>query len=376
MVWHDDGTVKDDAAKDHAMYQRNNAGDALTFQESDEAMQQDHAAADVPTPATGTIPQAAETDLAAAQQEVPSESAALPAEHVTDLFPSEVSSAAKDQATVNVTTVGDVSATLSSSAEEMQDAVASKQHLQSSTDAQDQQAAILDTPAPALNRQQQLGSSTSTAQPSQQQAALPLDNGLGDAAAAIAAEKQPADGAQQQPSATNDVAASSGLTQEAVSTDAAMATTAPVSTDDDVGTPALNNSTNAAVDAAPSADAVAIPAAVPAPVSTTTGGDDSWKGTGKGPGLGQSQEFSGGPVSFTRPKYRHAPYNLPPAMGGGRFGGAAVGGSTWSPRGRSSPRGGMSSGPGRGFAEAPRWAVLQLTLPQFPSSKCQSVPLY
>ena len=76
-----------------------------------------------------------------------------------------------------------------------------------------------------------------------------------------------------------------------------------------------------------------------------------WKGTAKGPGLGESREFTGGPMNFERPKYRHTPYGPPPIRAGGRF--SPVGGRG-SPRGRDSPTGRAM---GRGFMEPPRLVV-------------------
>ena len=75
------------------------------------------------------------------------------------------------------------------------------------------------------------------------------------------------------------------------------------------------------------------------------------KGTAKGPGLGESREFTGGPMNFERPKYRHAPYGPPPIRAGGRFSPA---GGRGSPRGRDSPTGRSF---GRGFIEPPRLVV-------------------
>lgn len=87
------------------------------------------------------------------------------------------------------------------------------------------------------------------------------------------------------------------------------------------------------------------PTAAPATVQT----EAVWKGTAKGPGLGESREFTGGPMNFERPKYRHSPYGPPPIRAGGRFSPA---GGRGSPRGRDSPTGRGSFG--RGFNEPPR----------------------
>lgn len=85
-----------------------------------------------------------------------------------------------------------------------------------------------------------------------------------------------------------------------------------------------------------------------APATAQTEG--AWKGTAKGPGLGESREFTGGPLNFERPKYRHSPYGPPPIRAGGRFSPA---GGRGSPRGRDSPTGRSF---GRGFIEPPRSA--------------------
>ena len=76
-----------------------------------------------------------------------------------------------------------------------------------------------------------------------------------------------------------------------------------------------------------------------------------WKGTAKGPGLGESREFTGGPMNFERPKYRHSPYGPPPIRAAGRFSPA---GGRGSPRGRDSPTGRSF---GRGFIEPPRLII-------------------
>lgn len=83
----------------------------------------------------------------------------------------------------------------------------------------------------------------------------------------------------------------------------------------------------------------------------TAQNDAVWKGTAKGPGLGESREFTGGPMNFERPKYRHSPYGPPPIRAGGRF---APAGGRGSPRGRDSPTGRAM---GRGFMEPPRLVV-------------------
>ncbi len=87
-----------------------------------------------------------------------------------------------------------------------------------------------------------------------------------------------------------------------------------------------------------------------APLSAETAPDQppAWQGKAKGPGLGDSREFSGGPMNFERPKYRHSPYGLPSVRPGGRF--APEFGRS-SPRGRGSPTGRSF---GRGFSEPPR----------------------
>ncbi|KAL0033595.1 hypothetical protein WJX79_006378 [Trebouxia sp. C0005] len=77
-------------------------------------------------------------------------------------------------------------------------------------------------------------------------------------------------------------------------------------------------------------------------------------------GLGDSREFSGGPVNFERPKYRHSPYGLPPVRPSGRFA-PELGRS--SPRGRGSPTGRSF---GRGFSEPPRSSIMRPQYSQQP----------
>lgn len=90
------------------------------------------------------------------------------------------------------------------------------------------------------------------------------------------------------------------------------------------------------------------PETAPVTAPTTAQPGASWRGTAKGPGLGESREFTGGPMNFERPKYRHTPYGAPPIRAGGRFSPVPGRGS---PRGRDSPTGRSF---GRGFSEPPR----------------------
>ena len=89
---------------------------------------------------------------------------------------------------------------------------------------------------------------------------------------------------------------------------------------------------------------------------TTLDQQSAWQGKAKGPGLGDSREFSGGPMNFERPKYRHSPYGLPSVRPGGRF--APEFGRS-SPRGRGSPTGRSF---GRGFSEPSRQVMLCVAL--------------
>ncbi|KAL3147550.1 hypothetical protein ABBQ38_014603 [Trebouxia sp. C0009 RCD-2024] len=89
------------------------------------------------------------------------------------------------------------------------------------------------------------------------------------------------------------------------------------------------------------------------------------RGPAKGPGLGESREFTGGPMNFERPKYRHTPYGPPPIRAGGRF---LPAGGRGSPGGRDSPTGRPF---GRGFGEPPRASIMR---PQYRQQPPQHMP--
>ena len=121
-------------------------------------------------------------------------------------------------------------------------------------------------------------------------------------------------------------------------------------------TPMPDGSTDTALNSAPVRTAQQQDGDMPTPTASAepaVAQQGSWTGTSKGPGLGESREFTGGPINFERPKFRHAPYGPPPIRGAGRFEGGRS-----SPRGRSSPTGRSF---GRGFSEPPRSAQMHTT---------------
>lgn len=365
VVWHDDGTVKDDAAKEHTMYQRDNADSALTFKESADTVKAsilstDKAQPQIPVPATGTIPNADQASLAAAQEagttasDPATELAGAPASDHTAAVQADGS---QPSAQVARGTDSDAQEAVGVDAVDVQSNQAgSMTELEAAPSDQEadgiKQAAVSQH---AGHPQDNIGGIAADAATDDLVSASAVDvqAGAGDHANVDAMDTAPT--AEQQPNATGSAdtpAADNAAAAAAASADV------PFATDDSTQQPATD--TTAATTTATPTDAAATESAAtgttaatePATTGTTsaatgdTVGGNSWRGTGKGPGLGQSQEFSGGPMNLARPKYRHAPYNLPPARGGERFGL----GNTWSPRGRGSPRGGFVSAPGRGFS--------------------------
>lgn len=377
VVWHDDGTVKDDAAKEHTMYQRDKADSALTFQESakigntSEASLADTAPPQIPVPATSTIPDADQSSLAAVQQ-----AATTAADPVTELADSSV---APSTSTVQTTDTDRMSSQPQATASngiahnakpsEAADGAAAEtdasMHSQPASSLPEDEAMTTEqqaagTEAPQLSEHNEGIAEHASAPANTTTDACDLDGQQHDAAA------------QADTAAVDDSAGPRAMDTAARTAEQQPSDTGPASTDDTAATsvsaaPAAATSIEeAAADTATDADAAATEttATTAAPTDTAAaapaataggGGGNSWRGTGKGPGLGQSQEFSGGPMNFARPKYRHAPYNLPPPRGGERFGPGP--GSTWSPRGRGSPRGGMAPAPGRGFNDPLRSAI-------------------
>lgn len=353
VVWHDDGTVKDNAAKEHTMYQRDNVDSALTFKESADTakasiLSTDKAQSQIPVPATGTIPDADQASLAAAQEA--GTTASDPATELADAPASDHTAAA--QADGNQPSAHAVKGSDS----DPQEAVGAD-----AVDTQSNQAGSL-TELEAVD----LADATNQAAVSQHAghpqsssggtAADAATDGVGSASAvdvqAGASDHAAVDAMDTAP--TNEQQSNATGSADTAADTAAASADVPLTTDDSTQQPATD--TAAATTAANPTDAAATESAATETSAAATGtsaaatgdtvGGNSWRGTGKGPGLGQSQEFSGGPMNLARPKYRHAPYNLPPARGGERFGL----GNTWSPRGRGSPRGGFVSAPGRGFS--------------------------
>lgn len=337
------------------MYQRDTADNALTFQESAEAAKDvgtspaEPAQPQIPVPSAAAIPEADQQSLAAAQQAADSgPTPAMDPEGDAAGAPSDSDAQAVQEAS---NSAAGVSSQPPNAASNGAVAPAEPSDAVDNASLQGNQAASLSGVEVSLAEQQVAGTSSADAQQ------VPEAN---DASATPASPSKasnvttvPANELQSKtPDTTADVADAAGSgpvdteTGSAVQQDTAMD---PVSTEDasaaSVSTASAGDTgTEATAGAASASDAPATQTAAAA--RGAANGSTSWKGTGKGPGLGQSQEFSGGPVNFARPKYRHAPYNLPPARGGGRFGG----GNTWSLRGRASPRG-VSSPAGRGFSD-------------------------
>lgn len=328
-VWHDDGTVKDEAAKEHAMYQRPADTSALFYQEAAQAGSTDDAppaAQDhqIPVPPSAAIsaPDAASLDAATAANtaaDAPSametvDGAQLPPP-VAQPAPSGNGSVTQEPASTATPGPGEPQQGDAPSAE----AVSVPQAPQvPATAASDSAQALPASDAEAAAAASHI-SEAAAATP-----AAPADSASN---AAKAAE------AQQAPTETTHAVPDSEHKASAPSTDAQMA--------DGINDTALQASV-VPVQQQPGTSSVAAPA--------TAQPEAVWKGTAKGPGLGESREFTGGPMNFERPKYRHSPYGPPPIRAGGRFSPA---GGRGSPRGRDSPTGRSF---GRGFVEPPRSA--------------------
>ena len=338
-VWHDDGTVKNEAAKEHTMYQRSADNGALSYEEAAQATstdQQPAAAADqqIPTPTAAPITSAdaASLDAAAAQGAalnlgVPPDAAADPQAPVppAEQTHSDNVAAASD----SVYTVGN--------------GIQDSQH----TDMPSAESAAVDSvaalPSAATDNAQPVPASAAEAAATAShitQAAEPLSEAPLDSAthAAKAGESQ------HPPFQSKHAQEADDITEHKVQ---AATDTQTAGGNDDT---ALNASA-VPVQQMPGTT----PSTTPPTVSTEgSGHQHMWKGPAKGPGLGESREFTGGPMNFERPKYRHSPYGPPPIRAGGRYSPA---GGRGSPMGRDSPTGRVF---GRGFSEPPR-SVLIIT---------------
>ncbi len=335
VVWHDDGTVKDAAPNEHAMYQRTKDSSALTFQESAEAAQvesdQPGAAPhqQIPTPSSAPIPQKDEASLNAAATAGLSALPDAATEVAEPFMGGQAASMSADQTHTGNGIASEAAATGAASRHDLTDAVPPEQTSQAQVEFTGE---VPEQPA-ATDSVQDLP-------PSMSEAAA--------AAAHITQSTEPESDRQAVPAADTAKAAESGAQQPPAESEHAQAAAQDsehkanaVSND----TPMLDGNTDAALDSS-QAGAVQQPDGEASTRSVAQQGE--WKGTAKGPGLGDSREFTGGPMNFERPKFRHAPYGPPPIRAGGRF---ALDRGRSSPRGRSSATGRSF---GRGFSEPPR----------------------
>lgn len=324
-VWHDDGTVKDEAAKEHAMYQRPADTSALSYQEAAQAGSTDNpppAAQDqqipvppsaaISTPDVASLDAAAAADTASAMETVDGAQLPPPAGH-----PAPSGNGSVTQEPASTAAPGPV------------------EHQQGDVPPAEAVTVPQAPPAPATaasDSAQALpasGAEATAAASHITEAAAPSPAAPADSASNAAKTAE----AQQAPTETTHAVLDSEHKASAPSTDTQMV--------DGSNDTALQASVVPAQQQ-PGTSSVAAPA--------TAQTEAVWKGTAKGPGLGESREFTGGPMNFERPKYRHSPYGPPPVRAGGRFSPA---GGRGSPMGRDSPTGRSF---GRGFVEPPRSA--------------------
>ena len=336
-MWHDDGTVKDEAAKEHAMYQRNTDNAALNYQESAQMahVETDQPAAashqkQIPTPSSGPIPEEDQAALNAAAVGT-AESAASPGVAV-EATPSSQEHTHIGNGTASGTAAETVASDLK--ADEAVTASDSKHSEEETATAVPPAASDIPTPLPSSSSEAAAAADhiTHTAEQVGEDHALPAI----DTAKKSDAQQPPAEADHAQETAEDSENKASVPGNDAPMPDGKSET-------------ALNSSTTAQQ---PDGEAST------APLSAETAPDQqsAWQGKAKGPGLGDSREFSGGPMNFERPKYRHSPYGLPSVRPGGRF--APEFGRS-SPRGRGSPTGRSF---GRGFSEPPRQVILCVAL--------------
>ena len=337
-MWHDDGTVKDEAAKEHAMYQRNTDNAALNYQESAQmaTVETDQPAAashqvHIPTPSSGPIPEEDQAALNAAAAAGTAESAASPGVAV-EATPSSQEHTHIGNGTASGTAAETVASDLK--ADKAVTASDSKRSEEEAATAVPPAASDIPTPLPSSSSEAAAAAEhiTHAAEPVGEDHALP---GV-DTAKESDAQQPPAEADHAQETAQDSENKASVPGNDAPMPDGNSET-------------ALHSSTRAQQ---PDGEAST------APLSAETAPDQqsAWQGKAKGPGLGDSREFSGGPTNFERPKYRHSPYRLPSVRPGGRF--APEFGRS-SPRGRGSPTGRSF---GRGFSEPPRQVMLHVAL--------------
>ena len=336
-VWHDDGTVKDEAAKEHAMYQRPADTSALSYQEAAQAGSTDNPpptaqAQQIPVPPSAAIsaPDAASLDAATAADTAPDAPSAMETVDGAQLPPPVAQPVPSGNGSVTQETASTAA----------------------SGPVEHQQGDVPPAEAVSVPQEPSVAESDSARM-------LPASDAEAAAAASHITETAAATSAAPADSASN--AAKAAEAQQAP-TDTAHAVldsehkaSAP-STDTQMADGSNDTALQATVVPVQQQQQQPVTSSVAAPAAAQT--EAVWKGTAKGPGLGESREFTGGPMSFERPKYRHSPYGPPPIRAGGRFSPA---GGRGSPRGRDSPTGRSF---GRGFVEPPRSAFchkLQLT---------------
>lgn len=337
-MWHDDGTVRDEAAKEHAMYQRSTDNAALNYQESAQVatVETDQPAAashqmHIPTPSSGPIPEEDQAALNAAAAAGTAGAAAAPGVTM------EGTPASQEHTHIgNGTASGTAAETVASElkANEAVTSADSKHNEEEAATAVPPAASDIPTPLPCSSNEAAAAAEhiTHAAEPVAEDHAVPAIDTAKESDA-------------QQPPAEADHAHETA--QDSENKPSVPGSDAPMP--DGNSETALNSST-----AAQQPDGEASTASLSA--ENALDQQSAWQGKAKGPGLGDSREFSGGPMTFERPKYRHSPYGLPSVRPGGRFA-PELGRS--SPRGRGSPTGRSF---GRGFSEPPRQVMLCVAL--------------
>lgn len=405
VVWHDDGTVKDTAPQEHAMYQRNTDNAALGYNDSAQAAvgATDQPARveeqQIPTPASAVIPEHDQATLdnamaadASAVIDPPASTDATEAEPhsgVTNAQAAGLGTSAQSEVEVDADSAAAVQNALvqpsNSLAGPAGSTPASTEAEGTSASAVPKQLTEAAQPIAENPPQQPTASDANPAAPSSEQITQAAVNQDADAAPAVvpaeetavsqhakaaAAVDSPSEEAPQ-PSAAKAAAQEAQLAPDASASDVLMAAANTDAVSDavahatadaytaDVSMPDSNS--DAVLDAVPPAAATSVQSTSQAQASsiasTENGSALGRPFRAKGPGLGESREFAGGPMNFERPKYRHAPYGPPPIRGGGgaRFGFARA---RSSPRGRASPTGRAFAGRGP-FTEPPRSSTMR-----------------
>ena len=372
-VFHDDGTVRDEAPEEHVMYQRRSDNDALGYQASvqtgstaaadpAEALQQQ-----IATPSTAAISDHDQSTLdgavaqaasAGAESEAPAGAAGVQSvtiPHISDP-PASESTVVPEAAVSNSGPV----ASSSGAAEQQNGAAAPSESKDAGIETQDASAsATVDQQQPPSDAAQpsELTAAQSAASKDTSAATASVEHviqpgGTASTYAIVADEtaKEVKPSTASGPAGNSTAEAQSGKHRVEVSQNGqATAETSKVDVDmpDSSKDTALNA---AATDAAASGQTTAQPSTnAAAPKESSPAQGERWKGPSKGPGLGNSREFSGGPMYAERPKFRHAPYGTPPMRPGGRFsfdGGRFPGGRN-SPTGRALGRRGPFNEPPR-----------------------------